>query len=154
MFKVIGRKLGGFIDVAEDTLSFNRMNYAKLQVKGGRNGFLSITLDLPRGSNIVTLGIFPLEESNSWKPVRVCRSIGPMARHSESRERQMAQDREICQSLELQSIDILSPMEACLPTIPTGPSVNGVLLEMKSIEQVPMNLLPNNAFKENQYLSK
>ncbi|PON38243.1 hypothetical protein PanWU01x14_313990 [Parasponia andersonii] len=104
VFKVIDEKLGGFINVAEDTLSFDFMNYAKIRVKGGRNGFPSATLDLHRGSDIVTLGVFPLEESNSRKLVGLCRSIGPTARHSECRERQMVQDRESCQLPTLQLV--------------------------------------------------
>ncbi|PON61810.1 hypothetical protein TorRG33x02_281000 [Trema orientale] len=56
VFKVIGEKLGGFIDVAKDTLNFDCMNYTRIPVKGGRNGFLAATLDFPRESDIRSTG--------------------------------------------------------------------------------------------------
>lgn len=49
MFKVIGEKLGGLIEVAFKTVTLGFTCFAKLRVRGPPNGFLPAVLELPRG---------------------------------------------------------------------------------------------------------
>ena len=84
VFKVIGAKLGGVLEIAKVTLDFSFLNYAKIRVKGFRNGFLPSVLEMPRGSDMVILGIFPLMERHSSPLVGTRRALGPAFRRGDA----------------------------------------------------------------------
>ena len=74
VFKVIGAKLGGLMEIDKETIDLSFLNYAKIRVKGFSNGFLPSILQLPRGSDTVMLGVFPLEGRLSLPSAR---ALGP-----------------------------------------------------------------------------
>ena len=74
--KVIGAKLGGVIEIAKETLDRSFLTYAKIRVSGFYNGFLPSILELPRGSDSVMLGIFPLYDNGASSSVGSGRTLG------------------------------------------------------------------------------
>ena len=52
----------------------------KLEFKGFSNGFLPSVLEMPRGSDFVMLGIFPLMEKQPLSFTGSCRSLAPAFR--------------------------------------------------------------------------
>ena len=62
VFKVIGAKLGGLLEIDKETTAFSVLNFAKIRAKGFTYGFLPSVLELPRGSDTIMLGVFPLDE--------------------------------------------------------------------------------------------
>ena len=61
VLKVIGAKLGGLLEIDKETTAFSVLNFAKIRAKGFTYGFLPSVLELPRGSDTIMLGAFPLD---------------------------------------------------------------------------------------------
>ena len=90
VLRVIGTKLGGVLEIAEETLQRSFLTYAKIRVSGLSSGFLPSVLELPWGSDIVMLGIFPLIDGQPSYSVGSGRALGPAFRRGEVLRRSFA----------------------------------------------------------------
>ncbi|PON43339.1 hypothetical protein TorRG33x02_334000 [Trema orientale] len=61
VFNDIGERLGGLIDVDRDTIDISFIRFAKLRVRGFRNGFLPTKVEMALGSDRMSLQVFPLD---------------------------------------------------------------------------------------------
>ena len=80
---MIGAKLGGVLEIAKETLERSFLTYAKIRVSGFSSGFLPSVLEMPRGSDFVMLGIFPLNDNRTSSSVASGRALGPTFRRGE-----------------------------------------------------------------------
>ena len=83
MFKVIGAKLGGLIDVTMETTDLSFIKYAKLREKGLQNCFMLAVLELSRASDKAIIGIFPLDDNLCPLSTSICSGIGMDMRSAE-----------------------------------------------------------------------
>ena len=88
--KAIGAKLG-VMEIAKETIDLTFLAYAKLRVSGFNNGFLPSVLEMPRGSDSVFLGIFPLIDKQIPVLNGSCRALGPAFRRAQSLRRTLTE---------------------------------------------------------------
>ena len=61
VFKIIGKSLGGLLEVAPETTTFNFLRYAKIKVGGLERGFMDPILEILCNGLRVCIGIFPIQ---------------------------------------------------------------------------------------------
>lgn len=61
--KVIGNKLGGLVEIADETRDLTFLSFARIKVRGLSDGFIPSYIVLPNGSDSVTLGVFTLNDN-------------------------------------------------------------------------------------------
>ena len=66
VFKIIGKSLGGILEVAPETRTLNFLKYAKIKVGGLEEGFMDPIIEILCQGLRVLLGIFPILDHNRF----------------------------------------------------------------------------------------